>query len=89
MAFSATKKYESQIGGLKFQIWNLNFASVTEGTFKTGMREIYFAAANNETTENDGFDLKNKSAASTAANGEMFHTSYTSSDLATLFVIGR
>ena len=88
MAFSATKVYESQIGGKRFQLWDLSHASVTTGTFKTGLKKIDFLAFNNETTEVDGRVLKNKSAASTAANGDVFTDGFTSNDLASLMVIG-
>lgn len=89
MAFTATKKHQSQIGNLIFQIFDIDHTGVTEGTFNTGMREIYYAGFNNETTEIDGKLQKNFSAAATAANGHIYTSGFTNGDNATVLVIGR
>jgi len=88
MALAATKKSEHNLGGLKHQVWNIDLASVTDGTFDTGLSDIHSAVFNNETTEADGRLLKNKSAASTAASGHIFMDGFTSGDDVTVVVVG-
>lgn len=88
MAFSATKVYEGNIGGKKYQVYDLNFASVTEGLTSTGFNRVDFASFNNDVTETDGLLKTNFSDASTASNGDVFINGVTSDDTGKLFVIG-
>ena len=89
MAFSSTKSQEQLLGGVKVQVYELDFDSVTEGKVVTGLDTVYYASANNEVTETDGRTLRNKSDASTAEAGSVFVDGFTSNDTATLVVIGR
>ena len=90
MAFTATKTSEIvSIGSVKIQTWELSFGSVTEGIVSTGMNQVIACTHTNDTTEADGKLQKNKSAASTTANGSIFASSFTSNDVASLIVIGR
>ena len=89
MAFSSTKLTESPIAGFRLQVFDLNFASVTEGIVRTGMNQVLAAFYSPDTTDDHGVVQKNKSAASTTENGAVFISGVTSSDLGSLLVIGR
>jgi hypothetical protein len=88
MAFSASKQSEQLLGALKAQVYNLNFASVTEGAFKTGLTKVLHASFTNSTTEAQGLTKSNSTLASAAENGSVFVSSVTSNDVGTLLVIG-
>jgi len=90
-AFSATLGQQGQIGGLRFKIYELSFASVTSGTTITGMNNIIYAVFNNETTEAQGLVNKNSATASETEDdpGEIHISGVTSSDNGVLFVIGN
>lgn len=87
MAFSATKVKEERIGTIVMQIYNLNFASVTSGSFKTGLRNIIHANFNNFVTEDAGL-VKHNHTGSVAEQGTMSIAAVTSNDTGTLIVYG-
>ncbi len=90
MAFTASKTSEIVgVGGVKIQTWDLTFGAVTEGIVSTGLNQVIACVHTNDTTEADGKLQRNKSAASTTANGSIFASSFTSNDVALLIVIGR
>jgi hypothetical protein len=90
MAFSKTKEQDQLLGGLHVLVFNLNFASVTSGQFKTGLNKVIFAAFNNDVTEDQGLVKLNKDSAGTGTeNGSIYISSVTSNDTGTLIVIGR
>jgi len=47
MAFSATLKRKSLMGNLRVEIWELDFAGVTTGTFSAGLGDIDHVSFNN------------------------------------------
>lgn len=81
MAFSATLKRKSLMGNLRVEIWDLDFAGVTTGTFSAGLGIIDHLSFNNETTEGQGL-VTNSGSSITVA-------SVTSSDVGTIMVIGQ
>jgi hypothetical protein len=88
MAFSASKQGEQLLGAWKTQVYNLNFASVTEGAFKTGLTKVLHAEFVNNTSEAQGLVKPNSTLASAAQAGSVFVSSVTSNDVGTLLVIG-
>ena len=88
MAFVQEKIGEGHIGGLKLTLFKCTFTSVTEGILKAGMFNVLGAFHTNDTTEADGKLQVNKSAASTASQGDVFCSGFTSNDVAYVGVIG-
>lgn len=80
MAFSATLKIKSLMGNLRVEIWELDFAGVTTGTFSAGLGDIDHVSFNNGTTEAQGLVTKSGSAITVA--------SVTSNDVGTIMVVG-
>jgi hypothetical protein len=70
------------------ETWALDFASVTEGTFKTGLSQVESAVFNNETTEAQGLVKRNTTDGSTASSGSVYVSGVTASDVGTLVVTG-
>lgn len=89
MAFSSTKLREENLGSIKLQVYDLNFASVTLGHVKTGFNNVVGAWINNEVTEDQGLVQTNKaSGGATTEFGGIYISAVTSSDTAKLFVLG-
>lgn len=89
MAFSKTKVTEQLLGGLKAQIYSVNFASVTEGHIKTGLKNVVAAIFVNEVSDDQGIIQRNKNSAGSADEfGGVRISSVTSNDTGTLIVIG-
>lgn len=80
MAFSATLKRKSLMGNMRVEVWELDFASVTTGTFSAGLGTIDHVSFNNETTEAQGLVTKSGS--------EITVSGVTSSDVGTIIVFG-
>ncbi len=80
MAFSATLKRQSLMGNMRVEVWELDFASVTTGTFSAGLGTIDHVSFNNETTEAQGLVTKSGSDITVAG--------VTSSDVGTIIVFG-
>jgi hypothetical protein len=90
MAFSSTKLDTNLNGKYQEFYFDVNFASVTVGYIKTGLRNIIFADHLNNTTENDGKLVINKASdGSTAEQGGLYMTGFTSNDTARIRVIGN
>lgn len=81
MAFSATLKRKSLMGNLRVEIWELDFAGVTTGTFSAGLGTIDHVSFNNGTSEAQGLVTKSGSSVTVA--------SVTSSDVGTIMVVGQ
>lgn len=89
MAFSSEKLREESVGALKLQIYNVNFASVTEGQIKTGLNNVVAAMFQNEVTEGQGIVQRNKNSAGSATEfGGVRVSGVTSSDTGCLMVWG-
>lgn len=80
MAFSATLKRQSLMGNVRVEVWELDFASVTTGTFSAGLGTIDHVSFNNGTSEAQGLVTKSGSAITVA--------SVTSNDVGTIMVVG-
>lgn len=68
------------MGNLRVEIWELDFAGVTTGTFSAGLGDIDHVSFNNGTTEAQGLVTKSGSAITVA--------SVTSNDVGTIMVVG-
>lgn len=68
------------MGNLRVEIWELDFASVTTGTFSAGLGTIDHVSFNNGTTEAQGLVTKSGSAITVAG--------VTSDDVGTIMVVG-
>lgn len=88
MAFSKTLQHRGVAGGLAFEIYSVDFASVTSGSFSTGLSDVLFAAFNNYTTEGQGLTKRNYDG-STTVKGSVAISSVTSSDVGEVIVFGR
>ena len=88
MTFSASRTSRSLIGTKIMEVWALNFASVTSGTFKTGLSQVESAVFNNEVSEAQGLVQKNTSTGSNSVAGSIYASGVTSSDTGTLVVTG-
>lgn len=88
MAFSKTLLHRGVAGGLAFEIYSLDFASVTSGAFSTGLSDVHFAAFNNYTTEAQGLVKRNYDG-STTVKGSVSVSSVTSSDVGEIIVFGK
>lgn len=90
-AFSATKVTEHSLGGLKVQIWDVSFASVTSGETATGLQNVIFASYQPETSDDHGIINLNSATASETQDdpGSVFVSSVTSDDNGVLLVIGN
>lgn len=80
MAFSATKKRDTLIGNLRAQIWTVNFASVTSGTFSCGLGEVDHISFMNNVSDDQGIW--------TASGSTITASSVTSNDTGTVLIIG-
>lgn len=80
MAFSATLKRKSLMGNLRVEIWDLNFAGVTTGTFSAGMGTIDHIDFNNEISESQGLVVNTGSSITVS--------SVVSGDVGSIIVIG-
>ncbi len=89
MAFSSSKLREENVGTLKLQVYDVNFASVTEGHVKSGFNNVVGAWFNNEVSEAQGLVVPNKDSAGSATEfGGVRVSGVTSSDTGKLFVLG-
>ena len=89
MAISSTKVSEYVAGGQKHQIWNVTFASVTEGGIRTGLNQVLHANITEKTTEGQGIVHKNFSDNGTTAKaGDVYVYGVTSNDVISLQVVG-
>lgn len=89
MAFAATRISRNIVGNQVEEIWALDFASVTTGTFKTGLSTVEFAKFNNEVTEDAGLLKRNTSTGSDVVGGAVLISGVTSSDVGRLLVKGH
>lgn len=69
------------MGNLRVEIWELDFAGVTTGTFSAGLGTIDHVSFNNGTSEAQGLVTKSGSSVTVA--------SVTSSDVGTIMVVGQ
>ena len=89
MAFSSAVVKSDVIGTGQIKIFTATFAAVTVGAFKTGLSHILFADHNNGTTAGAGKVLINiASDGTTAEEGSIYFTGFTSNDVAKVFVYG-
>jgi hypothetical protein len=89
MAFSSSKVGDNVNGKYKELYFDADFASVTLGHIKTGLSTIIFAEHLNNTTENDGKLAINKASdGSTAEQGGLYCSGFTSNDTARIKVTG-
>lgn len=81
MAFSATLQSRTLMGNLVAEVYSWNAASVTTGTFSTGINNIIHISPNNNVTEDVG--LWTRSSQNVTVSG------VTSNDTGTVMVIGN
>ena len=72
MAFSQVKVKTSIVGDMNCEIYSCTFTGVTSGIVQTSLNNVLMAIANDETGDSDIIVYKNKSDASTVANGKVF-----------------
>jgi hypothetical protein len=89
MAFSYSKLQEQVIGGLRLQVYSVNFASVTAGHIKSGLSNVIHAHLNNAVSDDQGIVKPNKASGGGAdEKGGIDISSVTSNDTGTMLVIG-
>lgn len=90
-AFSSSLSKSGQIAGMRMEIYEVSFASVTAGTVVTGMNHVLHAHFTNETTDDHGVTNKNSASASATEDdpGQVHVSGVTSSDTGTLIVYGN
>ena len=90
-AFSYSRTYNGQLGGMQFHIYSLNFASVTGGVVLTGLSNAAHADLMNGVSDDSGILYLNcaNAACASRVNGSISIESVTSSDTGSLFVIGN
>lgn len=80
MAFSATLKRQSLMGNMRVEVWDVDFASVTTGTFSCGIGQVDHISFNNEVSEAQGLATNSGSSITVAG--------VTSSDVGTVMIVG-
>lgn len=68
------------MGNLKVQIWEVNFASVTTGTIKSGLSQVDHISFSNEVSDDHGIASKSGS--------DVTISSVTSNDTGTVLIVG-
>lgn len=80
MAFSATLKRQSLMGNMRVEVWDVNFASVTTGSFSSGIGQVDHISFNNEVSEAQGL--------ATNSGSDITVAGVTSNDVGTVMIVG-
>lgn len=90
MAFSSAVVKSDVMGTGQVKIFSAAFTAVTVGAIKTGLSHVLFASHNNETTAGNGKMLINiASDGTTAEEGSIYFSGFTSGAAAKVFVYGH
>ena len=89
MALTTSKIREDYIGGIKLQIHDLTFTSVTGGRISTGLNNVLAAIYVPSTSDDHGITYSNFSdAGSTSSFGDVYVDAVTQNDTGKLIVFG-
>lgn len=89
MAFSSTLKKRDIQGTTQVQAYDVNLASVTTGHIKTGLSNIIFAVANNETSVTGRVKINRNSADDAVEMGGVLLIGFTSNDVGSVMIHGN